>query len=1708
MDFTYEWLNAGGVNVGSTITVDVSETGIYTLIVTDETNGCTSSSTTEVEPDANLPVADAGIGGTITCTTTNINLDGSGSSSGSNISYEWFDPNNMSLGGDLNIDANLPGTYTLVVSNSDNGCSASSSVEIVEDISIPIFAISDIPNFTCINTEISVNAIDTSGENLFFEWIDNNGVNIGTGLEVTIFSPGEYLLFATNIDNGCYAEILFDCFSDTLAPVADAGLDGLLTCDEINYTLDGSNSNGNNIDYEWLDDTGNAVGIESTLDVSSIGIYTLVVTNEINGCTDSNPVEVTEDIQAPQADAGVDMVLTCDTLILVLDGGNSSGGTLNYEWQDENELTIENDITTPVTEIGIYVLIVTNTSNGCTASDSVEVSGDFETPNVDPGTADLLTCTQTSVTLDGSNSNGSGILEFEWLDANAISLSSTAMVDINDPGVYTLVVTNLDNGCTETATITVDQNIIPPTSNAGQGASLTCDDTEVTLTGSGTSQSGNTSYEWQNAGGLSVGTTPAVQVSEIGIYTLIITDDANGCTASSTVEVTPDANLPTAIAGASFTLTCSETEATLDGTNSSMGANISYEWQNSAGTVLGNLNTQITNTPGSYTLIVTDTDNGCSATSTVEIFQDIDPPSANAGLDATLTCNDSEIIVDGNMSTVNAGVITNYDWYDENGILLSTFVFTDVSEPGIYTLIVTGSNGCTDSDEIEIFVDASAPEAIIGSGGLLTCETISILLGDANSNTGLNVSYQWTDSNGNVIDSIATIQISNPDTYTLLVTNLDNSCETTADLQILQDIIPPDVDAGITATLTCVLTEYELGGMGTSTGIDFSYEWQDAINQVIDDQITTIISTPGAYTLIVTNEVNGCTNESTIAIDQNIETPVADAGMDGILTCDVTTVTLDGNNSTGSNLTFEWQNAAGVILDNTPSIQVGETGIFTLIVTNTTNGCSSEATTEVTPDANLPTPEASPDGILNCLIGTVNIDASTSISVSGNTSFAWADESGNPISIQNNIDVNVPGIYTLIITDDDNGCSATMLVQVNQDITTPVADAGLSQTLICGQTEVTLTGSGSNGTNLTYEWQDDLGNPIGNLPSVEVVSAGIYTLVVTNGDNGCSASSTVSVVPDMNLPTAEAGVGETLTCATTMVTLNGNGSSEGSNFNYEWQDQTGNVISTNLSWEVSNPGTYTLVVLNTNNNCSAQDQVTIIQDINDPAAFADYGSAQSLDCNNTSITLDGSGSSPFGNLTFEWDTNDGNITSGGNTINPEINTPGTYNLTVTNQTNGCTDITQITVDQNVTPPNVWIDDPDMITCVVTTVALDGSSSSTNGDFSYSWTGNGIVSGGNTLEPIVNQSGTFTLTIIDNENGCENEGSITVNQNTIAPMANAAVEDGFDCLTTSVSLNGNGSSAGSGFSYDWTGNGTIDNSGSLNPTVYQAGVYTLMVTDASNGCTQTDNITVLEDTNVPNAVETLIDHPLCFGASGNIEVLNIDGGNAPYLYSLDGGENFSSQNLFNNLDPGNYDLVIQDANGCEYAESLSIEAQIEVNVFLETDALIQLGENYQILASVNIPVEEIDTIIWSPTEGLSCTDCLDPFVEALQFSVYSVTVINQNGCSDTEKIILRVQKDRNVFIPNVFSPGNDGLNDIFMIYTGGNHVKEITSFQVFDRWGELVFEDHNFQPNDPTHGWNGKLREEEVNPGVFVYWARVEFIDGEFLIFKGDVTVVR
>ena len=108
-----------------------------------------------------------------------------------------------------------------------------------------------------------------------------------------------------------------------------------------------------------------------------------------------------------------------------------------------------------------------------------------------------------------------------------------------------------------------------------------------------------------------------------------------------------------------------------------------------------------------------------------------------------------------------------------------------------------------------------------------------------------------------------------------------------------------------------------------------------------------------------------------------------------------------------------------------------------------------------------------------------------------------------------------------------------------------------------------------------------------------------------------------------------------------------------------------------------------------------------------------------------------------------------------------------------------------------------------------------------------------------------------------------------------------------------------------------------------------------------------------------------------------------------------------------------------------------------------------------------------------------------------------------GCTTEDEIIVYVNNKKRIFIPNAFSPNGDGYNDLFMIY-GGLGVEEIENFQIFSRWGDLVFEKNNFQPNDPSMGWNGFFNGEKMNPAVFVFFAKIKYTNGETEIVKGDL----
>jgi len=287
---------------------------------------------------------------------------------------------------------------------------------------------------------------------------------------------------------------------------------------------------------------------------------------------------------------------------------------------------------------------------------------------------------------------------------------------------------------------------------------------------------------------------------------------------------------------------------------------------------------------------------------------------------------------------------------------------------------------------------------------------------------------------------------------------------------------------------------------------------------------------------------------------------------------------------------------------------------------------------------------------------------------------------------------------------------------------------------------------------------------------------------------------------------------------------------------------------------------------------------------------------------------------------------------------------------------------------------------------------------------------------------------------------------------------------------------------------------------------EGGSYTLLVT-TPQGCTDTDIVIVEEDNEVPQAELTSSRDVRCFGeTNGAVSVDAVTSTHQPVLYSLNGGP-FGSSPLFASLPPGDYVVTLQDANGCESeTDTLHVNEPPKLTAMLGGDLKIQLADSAHLVLQTSVPANELQSILWQPL--LDSTAAGKPYQNffPLQSWQVGVTITDSSGCTAQDRIIVQVQKPRNIFIPNVFKP-EDGIDPLLYVF-GGRDVEEIESFQIFDRWGEEILVQRNFSPNDPSRGWDGRFKGESVNPGVFVYYAVVRFIDGERVIFKGDVTVVR
>ncbi|MEO1259391.1 MAG: gliding motility-associated C-terminal domain-containing protein [Bacteroidota bacterium] len=1300
-----------------------------------------------------------------------------------------------------------------------------------------------------------------------------------------------------------------------------------------------------------------------------------------------------------------------------------------------------------------------------------------------------------------------GAADLNWTD-NCDGTGSVSPTDVsdgmNDPETITRTWTYSDN-CGNTANVSQIITVISaPSANAGDDLNL-CEGAVASLSGS--VAGGFNSLLWTSSGNGTFGDetsentdySPSIDDFANGSVTIYFTAQTNGVGACSETSDSLTLNFiitPSANAGADQSITCATTQVALNGSGSSSGPGYAYEWSG-PGIHAMNINEQnpLVDETGTYVLTVIDTLSGqsCSATDSVEVFENTAEPTADAGADMTLTCAETSVVLDGTGSSAGPALV--YLWSGA-GITAANENLPNpaVSEGGIYTLTVTDTlNGCFASDHVEVQLDGNLPTADAGPNQIINCNHDAVVLDGSNSSVGAGIEYQWFDPNGMPLGTELTQTVSQGGIYSFEVSDTNNGCEITATVEVVTDTELPTADAGVDATLTCDESSVELGG-SSSSGAIFSYVWI-LQNDTVGTDETLIATQSGIYTLLIVNNQNGCFASDEVAVSQNADLPTAEAGDDQQLDCGNTAVFLDGSgSSSGTGITYLWTGPNFSSAEISP--QVGVAGIYYLTVVNTNSACEAIDSVEVTADADLPVADAGIDTLLNCYASQILLDGNNSTQGAG-IEYEWQDEFGNVLGTTLTLSVDQPAVYTLFVNNTQNGCSSSDGITVGLDDQSPVADAGTDMQFTCTQTTLTLDGTGSTvGTDIVYEWNGPgISGPVDQLTAT-AVEAGIYTLSVTNTINGCTAIDEVEVTQNPDVPTAFAENDQHFDCFTDVVDLSGSASVP--QVTYQWSGPGINASNENLEEpEVSEPGIYSLVVTDLVTGCESPPAVVEILDLRTPPLIS-LAVSDNLDCQTMSVLIDGSGSEQGDTIAYQW-LSGGNVLSTGPDDFWMANEAGFYTLVVFNSVTGCISEDSIeVVDESALPP-VLVDGPTTVNCANEIITLSEIASPPNATYAWS-TNNGNILQEDQNEIQVNAAGQYLVEVTDPSNGCTNTFTFSVQGDFTPPSIQFINDFSIGCSQTEVMLSAEVIAGTNDLTYTWNGNGF--SSSDEMPTVTQIGDYELVVTDNINGCSSSALVTVSQSNGIENVFFTAIS-PSCFGAEdGVLQIDSVWGANLPY--SLSWNNTTTTDPYLNGLASGSYSVLLADAAGCEMMVDFTLQDPPVLAVDLGPDVEISLGESIQLSPSVSASVLQY---IWSGTETLSCDDCPDPIAQPTTSTTYTLTVASDNDCLAEDEILVTVNGDVDIYRPNAFSPNGDGINDVFTLF-GGSQLQNMRTFLVFDRWGAKVFDGKNLAPSDPNYGWNGTHNGQLMDAGVYVFYVEIEMANGEVVTEKGEVMLIR
>lgn len=282
---------------------------------------------------------------------------------------------------------------------------------------------------------------------------------------------------------------------------------------------------------------------------------------------------------------------------------------------------------------------------------------------------------------------------------------------------------------------------------------------------------------------------------------------------------------------------------------------------------------------------------------------------------------------------------------------------------------------------------------------------------------------------------------------------------------------------------------------------------------------------------------------------------------------------------------------------------------------------------------------------------------------------------------------------------------------------------------------------------------------------------------------------------------------------------------------------------------------------------------------------------------------------------------------------------------------------------------------------------------------------------------------------------------------------------------------------------------------------------LLHSAADQWCTNRDAISekYLEVLSTPEVVRLTLDTARCFGvANAYIRIDSIAGGTPPVRFRLNGGA-YGPDMAFPNLPSGTHLLEMEDASGCVGSVSIHFPDPIDKKIALGPDREAAFGDLLYLTLMSDPPGLQWNTVLWTPPAGRADgTKGLE--WEADRTTRFTATALDTFGCAFSDSVLIQVQQDSEVYIPNAITP-DAATNNIWQVYAGTS-VSVINAVQVFDRWGTLVYERLNTLPGDAGSGWDGRMRGRTVDAGVYAYRVELLMTTGKPVIIFGNLSVIR